>query len=103
MSHSATGYKGVYKQGKKFRAEHKGKSLGTYSTAVEAAVAYAKRMAKDGEYPAAAEEEEEREREQQEQDEQEQQEQEQEQDEEEQQQQEQEKLDKSLLPRSPAS
>ena len=45
----AAGYKGVYNSSKStklpFRAEHKGKGLGTFATKVEAAVAYARALA----------------------------------------------------------
>ena len=38
---SGTGYEGVSKSGPRFIAEHNRKSLGTFNTAVEAAVVYA--------------------------------------------------------------
>ena len=47
-SRSATGYLGVRlsKSGDRFRAEHADTNLGTFDTAVEAAVAYAKQNLK---------------------------------------------------------
>ena len=43
VSGSATGYAGVEPSGKKYRARHKNVNLGTFDTAVEAAVAYTRR------------------------------------------------------------
>ena len=42
---SVTGYEGVYQRGASFFARKRGKSLGTFETAVEAAVEYARAKA----------------------------------------------------------